>query len=631
MSELYNAQNIKILKGLDPVRKRPGMYIGSTGKSGLHHLVYEIVDNSIDEAMGGFCNLIQITIAEDGSVFVRDDGRGIPVDIHPDTGTSALEVVMTTLHAGGKFSKDSYKISGGLHGVGASVVNALSEWMEVMVMTEGRIYRQKYERGKAVSPVEDMGETTEHGTVTSFKPDPLIFQITDFDFDILESRFKELAYLNGGVRIEFEDRRIDEKRKYHFEGGIVEFVKALSKNKKNVHKDPIYIEGTFNDVKVQLALQYTTSYEEDILTFVNNIKTIEGGTHLTGLKTVLTKTMNDLGRKHSIIKDKDQNLQGEDVREGLTGIMSIFVKEPQFEGQTKAKLGNEEAHEAVIKVVRERLEEYFDYNQKDLKAILTKAMDAAKARLAAKKAREMVRRKNVLENTMLPGKLADCISQNLEETELFIVEGDSAGGSAKMARSRETQAILPLRGKILNVEKASLEKLLKNEQISNIIVAIGTGMGEDLNMGSLRYGKIIVMTDADVDGAHITTLLLTLIYRYMTPLITEGRVFIAQAPLYKIEMNRQKFYFYTDGELEAFLREHSDRKLNYSRFKGLGEMNPEQLWETTMNPADRKLVQITMEDAGEADRVFTILMGSEVEERRSFIQRHALSISNLDV
>ncbi|MDD4207339.1 toprim domain-containing protein, partial [Mesotoga sp.] len=466
---------------------------------------------------------------------------------------------------------------------------------------------------------------------TSFKPDPLIFNITDFDFDILEARFKELAYLNGGIKITFEDRRNEEKRSYHFEGGIVEFVKALTKNKKSIHKDPIYLEGSYNDVKIQLAMQYTTSYDEDVLTFVNNIKTIEGGTHLTGFKTVLTKTMNDLGRKHNILKEKDLNLQGEDLREGLSAILSVFVKEPQFEGQTKAKLGNDEAFEAVMKVVKEKLEEHFDYNQKDLKSILSKALEASRARLAAKKAREMIRRKNALENTTLPGKLADCISGNLDETEIFIVEGDSAGGSAKMARSREMQAILPLRGKILNVEKAGLDRMLKSETISNIIVALGTGMGEDFNMESLRYGRIIIMTDADVDGAHITTLLLTLFYRYMTPLITTGKVYIAQAPLYKIEMNRQKFYFYSDEELTTFLKEHSDRKLNYSRFKGLGEMNPEQLWETTMNPNDRKLVQISIEDAQEADRVFTILMGSEVEERRSFIQRHALSISNLDV
>jgi DNA gyrase subunit B len=503
--------------------------------------------------------------------------------------------------------------------------------MIVEVMVDGKVYRQKYERGKAIAPVEIIGETKEQGTITSFKPDPLIFNITDFDFDILEARFKELAYLNGGVKITFEDRRIGEKRSYHFEGGIVEFVKALSKNKKSIHKDPIYIEGSYNDVKIQLAMQYTTSYDEDILTFVNNIKTIEGGTHLTGFKTVLTKTMNDLGRKHNILKEKDPNLQGEDLREGLSAILSVFVKEPQFEGQTKAKLGNDEAFEAVMKVVKEKLEEHFDYNQKDLKAILSKALEASRARLAAKKAREMIRRKNALENTTLPGKLADCISENLDETEIFIVEGDSAGGSAKMARSREMQAILPLRGKILNVEKAGLDRMLKSETISNIIVALGTGMGEDFNIESLRYGRIIIMTDADVDGAHITTLLLTLFYRYMTPLITAGKVFIAQAPLYKIEMNRQKFYFYSDEELTAFLKEHSDRKLNYSRFKGLGEMNPEQLWETTMNPDDRKLVQINIEDAQEADRVFTILMGSEVEERRSFIQRHALSISNLDV
>ncbi|ACR79076.1 MULTISPECIES: DNA topoisomerase (ATP-hydrolyzing) subunit B [Kosmotoga] len=631
MSTDYNAQSIKILKGLEPVRQRPGMYIGSTGKAGLHHLIYEVVDNSIDEVVGGYCDYIKITIFEDGSVSVWDNGRGIPVDIHPETGTSALEVVMTTLHAGGKFSKDSYKISGGLHGVGVSVVNALSEWMEVKVYRDGKIYRQRYERGKPTTPVEIIGETDKRGSLVAFKPDSLVFTTTDFDFDILESRFKELAFLNPRVTIEFEDRRYDEKRVFHFEGGIVEFVKYLNRKKTAINKEPFYIEGTYNDVKIQLAMQYTNAYDENILTFVNNIKTVEGGTHLTGFKTVLTKMMNDYARKLNVLKDKDPNLQGEDVREGLTAVLSVFVKEPQFEGQTKAKLGNEEVYEAVIKVLRDKLPEVFDYHTKELKAIIIKALDAAKARVAAKKAREMIRRKNALENTTLPGKLADCTSTDLETTELFIVEGDSAGGSAKQARDREFQAILPLRGKILNVEKSSFEKLLKNEQINNIIVAIGTGIGDDCKLENLRYGKIIIMTDADVDGAHIRTLLLTLFYRYMTPLINAGHIYIAQAPLYKVELNRKKYYFYSDEELEEFLKNNDGKKVSIQRYKGLGEMNPDQLWETTMNPESRKLIKIEMEDVEEADRVFTILMGSEVEERREFIERHALMITELDV
>ncbi|MCD6159437.1 MAG: DNA topoisomerase (ATP-hydrolyzing) subunit B [Thermotogae bacterium] len=627
----YNAESIKILKGLDPVRKRPGMYIGSTGKAGLHHLVYEVVDNSIDEVVAGFCDQIEVTIFEDGTVRVCDNGRGIPVDVHPDTGTSALEVVMTTLHAGGKFSKDSYKISGGLHGVGVSVVNALSEWLEVKVHREGEIYRQRYERGIAVTPVEIIGRTDKKGTETWFKPDRLVFTTTDFDFDILESRLRELAFLNPRVRIIFEDKRISEKRVFHYEGGISEFVRFMNKKKTAVNKQPYYVEGEYNDIKVQLALQYTTSFEEHILTFVNNIKTVEGGTHLTGFKTIMTKLVNDYAKKFNILKEKDPNLQGEDVREGLTAVLSIFIREPQFEGQTKAKLGNEEAYEAVIKVLRDKLSEVFEYNQKEVKAIISKAVDAARARLAAKKAREMVRRKNALENTTLPGKLADCISQDLDNTELFIVEGDSAGGSAKQARDREFQAILPLRGKILNVEKASFEKLLKNEQINNIIVAVGTGIGDDLNLEKLRYGKIIIMTDADVDGAHIRTLILTLLYRYMTPLISNGRVYIAQAPLYKIDLNKKKYYFFSDEELEAFTKENPGRKFNIQRYKGLGEMNPDQLWETTMDPEKRKLIRIEMEDAEEADRVFSILMGSEVEGRRDFIKRHALLVDNLDI
>jgi len=629
--KIYDAQSIKILKGLDPVRKRPGMYIGSTGKAGLHHLVYEVLDNSIDEVVAGECDLITITIEKDGSVRITDNGRGIPIDIHPETGSSALEVVMTTLHAGGKFSKDTYKISGGLHGVGVSVVNALSEWLEVKIYRDGKIYRQVYEQGKPVTSVEVVGDTKLSGTETSFRPDKSVFSTTDFDFDILESKFKELAYLNPGVKITFEDKRIGEKRTFDFDGGIVEYVKAINKKRRALNKEPYYIEGEYNDIKVQLALQFTSSYDEKIMTFVNNVKTVEGGTHLTALKTVLTRVFNDYAKEFNILKKKDDNLHGEDIREGLTAILSVLIKEPQFEGQTKAKLGNEEAYEAVIKIVREKLSEVIEMNKTEVKSILNKALEAAKARLAAKKAREMIRRKNVLENTTLPGKLADCVSEDLENTELFIVEGDSAGGSAKQARERGFQAILPLRGKILNVEKAGMDRLLKNETINNIIVAIGSGIGEECSVSKLRYGKIIIMTDADVDGAHITTLLLTLFYRYMTPLIAAGKIYVAQAPLYKIEIGKQSYYFYTDEELQRFLKENSDKKYSFSRYKGLGEMNPDQLWDTTMDPSSRKLVQITMEDAEEADRVFTILMGSEVEERREFIKRHALAITDLDV
>lgn len=629
--KIYDAQSIKILKGLDPVRKRPGMYIGSTGKAGLHHLVYEVLDNSIDEVVAGECDLITITIEKDGSVRITDNGRGIPVDIHPETGSSALEVVMTTLHAGGKFSKETYKISGGLHGVGVSVVNALSEWLEVKIYRDGKIYRQVYEQGRPVTSVEVIGETKLTGTETSFRPDKNVFSTTDFDFDILEAKFKELAYLNPGVKITFEDKRIGEKRTFDFDGGIVEYVKAINKKRRALNKEPYYIEGEYNEIKVQLAIQFTSSYDEKIMTFVNNVKTVEGGTHLTALKTVLTRVFNDYAKEFNILKKKDDNLHGEDIREGLTAILSILIKEPQFEGQTKAKLGNEEAYEAVIKVVREKLSEVIEMNKTEVKSILNKALEAAKARLAAKKAREMIRRKNVLENTTLPGKLADCVSQDLENTELFIVEGDSAGGSAKQARERGFQAILPLRGKILNVEKAGIDRLLKNETINNIIVAIGTGIGEECDVSKLRYGKIIIMTDADVDGAHITTLLLTLFYRYMTPLIAEGKIYVAQAPLYKIDIGKQSHYFYTDEELQSFLKENSDKKYSFSRYKGLGEMNPDQLWDTTMDPSSRKLVQIKMEDAEEADRVFTILMGSEVDERRDFIKRHALAITDLDV
>ena len=625
--ERYTARDIKILKGLEAVRKRPGMYVGSTGKRGLHHLVYEVVDNSVDEALAGYCSRIRVSLMEDGSVEVEDDGRGIPVDIHPDVGKSALEVVMTTLHAGGKFSKDSYKISGGLHGVGVSVVNALSEWMEVEVYREGKVYRQRYSRGEPVTPVEVVGRTEKRGTKVRFKPDPEIFSTVEFDPDVIERRLRELAFLNPGLEITFEDRTRRSKKVFKYEGGLSQFVEYLNKGRKVLH-DVIRVSGRYNDVVVDVAFQYTLSYSEDIQAYANNIKTVDGGTHVTAFKTTLTRLMNEYGKKMGVLK-KGQSFQGEDVREGLTAVISVLLKNPEFEGQTKSKLGNEEALEVVSKVLREGLRDYFDTNQQVLKRILDRISQAMRAREAARRAKEMIRRKNVLESTSLPGKLADCTSSDLEKSELFIVEGDSAGGSAKQARDREYQAILPIRGKILNVEKASFDKLLKNEQIGDIIVAIGTGIGDDFDMKKLRYGKVIIMTDADIDGAHIRTLLLTLFYRYMRPLIEEGRVYIALPPLYRVSSGKEVHYVYSDEELEEILKD--SKRYTIQRYKGLGEMNPEQLWETTMDPDRRKIVKVTIEDAEEADRLFEILLGSDSSSRRDFIERHALSVTNLDI
>ncbi|AIY87464.1 MULTISPECIES: DNA topoisomerase (ATP-hydrolyzing) subunit B [unclassified Thermotoga] len=635
--EKYSAESIKVLKGLEPVRMRPGMYIGSTGKRGLHHLVYEVVDNSVDEALAGYCDWIRVTLHEDGSVEVEDNGRGIPVDTHPEEGRSALEVVFTVLHAGGKFSKDSYKISGGLHGVGVSVVNALSEWLEVRVHRDGKIYRQRYERGKPVTPVEVIGETDKHGTIVRFKPDPLIFSETEFDPDVLEHRLREIAFLVPGLKIEFEDRINGEKKTFKFDGGIVEYVKYLNRGKKVFH-DVIYMKRTEkvqtkngeDEVIVEIAFQYTDSYSEDIVSFANTIKTVDGGTHVTAFKSTLTRLMNEYGKKHNFLK-KDDSFQGEDVREGLTAVISVYVKNPEFEGQTKSKLGNEEVKEAVTKAMREELKKIFDANPELVKTILSKIMSTKQAREAAKRAREMVRRKNVLQNTTLPGKLADCSSTHREKTELFIVEGDSAGGSAKQARDREFQAVLPIRGKILNVEKSSLDKLLKNEQISDIIVAVGTGIGDDFDEGKLRYGRIIIMTDADIDGAHIRTLLLTLFYRYMRPLIEQGRVYIALPPLYRIKAGKEEFYVYSDLELMEYKEKLQGKRIEIQRYKGLGEMNPEQLWETTMNPETRKIIRVTIEDAEEADRLFEILMGNDPSSRREFIERHALKVKELDI
>ncbi|MGC8954750.1 MAG: DNA topoisomerase (ATP-hydrolyzing) subunit B [Fervidobacterium sp.] len=628
----YNAHNIQVLKGLEPVRQRPGMYIGSTGKNGLHHLVYEIVDNSIDEALQGFCDIIKVTIRVDDSVEVEDNGRGIPVDIHPETGTSALEVVMTTLHAGGKFSKNSYKVSGGLHGVGASVVNALSEWMEVEVHRDGKIYNQKYSRGVKTTEVEVIGETNKRGTIVRFKPDKLIFTTTEFDSDTILARLRDLAFLNPNVTIEFVDERYDIRKTLHFSGGLKEFIWYLSKGSKTLH-EPVLIDGTYQDIEVHVAFQYTDEDGETIVSFVNNIKTIDGGTHVTGFKTAFTRVVNDLGKKKNLIKGEP--FKGEDLREGMTAIVNVLMMgTPQFEGQTKSKLGNEEVQEAVAKVVREKLIDYFEVNETVLKVIIQKAQQAREAREAAKRAREAVKRKSPLGASTLPGKLADCITKNIEEAELFIVEGDSAGGSAKQARDRNFQAILPLRGKILNVEKSNELKLLKNEQIRDIITAIGAGIGEGFDTSKLRYGKIVIMTDADVDGAHIRTLLLALFYRYMRQLIEEERIYIAVPPLYKLAVSGEKAaYLYSNEELREKLESVKDKKYEIQRYKGLGEMNPEQLWETTMNPKTRKIVKVRIEDAEEADSLFEILMGKDPEERKEYIMRHArqLSLVDLDV
>jgi len=625
----YSAQNIKVLKGLEPVRQRPGMYIGSTGKAGLHHLVYEIVDNSIDESLQGYCDTIKVTIFKDGSVEVEDNGRGIPVDIHPETGKSALEVVMTTLHAGGKFSKDSYKVSGGLHGVGASVVNALSQWLEVEVHRDGKVYYQRYERGTPTCEVKIIGETEKRGTIVRFKPDPLIFSTTDFDTDTILMRLRELAFLNPNITIHFKDERNNTERTFHYTGGIKEFVSHLSKGSKSLH-EPVYISGEYEKIKVEVSFQYTDSDFEKIYSFVNNIRTVDGGTHVTGFKSAFTRVVNELGRKTGQLK-KD-SLRGDDVREGMVAVISVLMSStPEFEGQTKSKLGNEEVQEAVAKVVREKLLEFFETNENTLKIIIQKALEAKKAREAAKHAREMVKRKSVFGSSSLPGKLADCITKKLEESELFIVEGDSAGGSAKQARDRNFQAILPLRGKILNVEKSSWLKLLKNEQVRDIITALGVGIGDDFDIKKLRYGKIIIMTDADVDGAHIRTLLLTLFYRYMKELIEEGRIYIAQPPLYKLTVGKDHYYFYSDEELEDFKKTLEDKKYEIQRYKGLGEMNPEQLWETTMDPNTRKLLKVSIEDAETADELFEMLMGSDTESRKEFIFRHALSVKEIDV
>jgi len=626
----YDADDIQVLEGLQAVRKRPGMYIGSTDVRGLHHLVHEVVDNSIDEVMGGFCTSITVEINIDGSVTIVDDGRGIPTGIHEKYGKSALELVMTTLHAGGKFDRKSYRVSGGLHGVGLSVVNALSEWLEVEVRRDGKIFYQRYERGQPVTPVKEIGETDGRGTKITFKPDQEIFEETVFDGEILSHRLRDLAFLNRGVRIEFIDRRTGRRERFHYEGGLTEFVLYINKNKNVLHETPIYLAGEKDDVMVEAAMQYTDSFTENIHSFVNNISTIEGGTHLVGFRAALTRTMNDYARSYNFIKNNGDSLSGEDVREGLTAVLSVKLPEPQFEGQTKTKLGNSEVRGIVESIIGEKLYQFLEENPKIAETCLERAILAQRAREAARKARELTRRKNFLESTSLPGKLADCSEKDPSKSELFIVEGDSAGGSAKQGRDRTFQAILPLRGKVLNVEKARMDRILKNAEIRNLITAIGTGIGEEFDIDKARYHRIIIMTDADVDGAHIRTLLLTLFFRYMRPLIEKGYIYIAQPPLYRVSKGRTERYVYSERERIEAVNELG-RGVSVQRYKGLGEMNPRQLWETTMNPESRILKKVTIDDAVRADELFTVLMGDSVQPRKDFIFAHAREVENLDV
>lgn len=642
----YNAKNINVLKGLDAVRKRPAMYIGDVSSRGLHHLVNEVVDNSIDESLAGFCDKIEITIRKDGSITVEDNGRGIPVDIHPEEKRSALEVVMTVLHAGGKFDKNSYKVSGGLHGVGVSVVNALAERLKVEVRRDGKIYFQEFKRGVPVYKVKEIGKAgkNETGTKITFFPDPEIFNITEFKFSTLTERMRELAYLNKTITIIIKDERNGgEEETYHFKGGLVEFVQYLDENRQPLHKT-VYIDGIKDNTPVEIAFQYTDRYTENIFSYVNNINTTEGGTHLSGFKTALTRTLNNYAYKNKLIKEGKINLTGEDFREGLTAVLSVKVAEPQFEGQTKTKLGNSETRSAVEMLVGEKLTDFLEENPAIGRKIIEKCSRAAEAREAARKARDLTRRKNALDTMHLPGKLADCSITDPEHCEIYIVEGDSAGGSAKQGRDRKFQAILPLKGKILNVEKAKINKILENNEIKAIISAIGAGIGVDFNEEKARYGKIILMTDADVDGSHIRTLLLTFLYRYMQELITAGKVYIAQPPLYKIKKGKEEFYAFDEKERNEILKrlkvngkgkEPLDEKnlkgVSISRYKGLGEMNPEQLWETTMNPETRTVLQVMIESAAAADKIFETLMGDDVEPRRAFIEKNAKYVKNLDI
>ena len=628
----YGAEQIQILEGLEAVRMRPGMYIGSTSERGLHHLVYEVVDNSIDEALAGYCDHIDVTIHKDNSITVVDNGRGIPVDMH-ESGKPAVEVVLTVLHAGGKFGGDGYKVSGGLHGVGVSVVNALSTSMEVQVKRDGKIYEIAFERGVTTKPLTVVGTTAETGTRVHFVPDPEIFSVTTYSYETLRHRLRELSFLNHGITIGLHDERVEPVRSesFHFEGGISSFVEHLNRKKEVLNPEPIYFNGVKDATVVEIAMQYNDSYQENIYSFVNNINTEEGGTHLAGFKLALTRAANDFARKQGILKDKDSNLSGDDVREGLTCVISLKIREPQFEGQTKTKLGNSEVRGIVDSIVTEGLSEYFDENPAITKRIIEKAIMASRAREAARKARELTRRKNALEVSSLPGKLADCSVKDPEQAEIYLVEGDSAGGSAKQGRDRRFQAILPLRGKILNVEKARLDKIFANAEIRTMITAFGTGISEDFDLSKRRYGKIIIMTDADVDGAHIRTLLLTFLYRYMKPLIEHGHVYIAQPPLYQIRKGKKHWYTYSDDELARKLDEVGRDGVTVQRYKGLGELNPEQLWEPTMDPEGRTMLRVEMEDAEEADELFTILMGDKVEPRRQFIEENAKLVRNLDI
>ena len=609
------------------------MYIGSTGPRGLHHLVYEVVDNSIDEALAGYCSDIYVSINEDGSILVKDNGRGIPVEVHPKTGKSTLETVLTVLHAGGKFGGGGYKVSGGLHGVGISVVNALSEWLVAEVHHDGKIYRQRYEKGVATSEIKVVGETKTTGTTITFKPDATIFDEVEYKYDTLEHRLRELAFLNKGVNIVLEDKREDQEKtkKFHYEGGLREFVKHLNKTKTGIHDDIVYIEKKVKDYMVEVALQYTDGYTENIYSFANNINTHEGGTHLSGFKTAMTKVVNDYSRKNGILKEKDSNLLGEDIREGLTAVISIKLPEPQFEGQTKTKLGNTAVRGVVDSVTVEEIGSFLEENPTTARIIVDKALRAQRAREAAKKARELTRRKSVLESTSLPGKLADCAEKDPSKSEIFLVEGDSAGGSANKGRDRHSQAILPLRGKILNVEKSRLDKILSSDEIRNMITAYGCSIGDDFDLEKARYHKIVIMTDADVDGAHIRTLLLTFFFRYMRPLIENGYVYIAQPPLYKVKKQKKEYYVYSDQELNTLLEQLGRSGIELQRYKGLGEMNAEQLWETTMNPETRTLLQVSIEDASMADEIFSMLMGDKVAPRKEFIEENARYVRNLDI
>lgn len=627
----YSADQIQILEGLEAVRLRPGMYIGSTSERGLHHLVYEVVDNSIDEALAGFCTDINVTIEADNSITVSDNGRGIPVDMH-ESGKPAVEVVLTVLHAGGKFGDGGYKVSGGLHGVGVSVVNALSKSMDVEVRRDGKIYRIAFARGETVKPLEIIGTAQDTGTTVHFLPDDEIFTVKEFNYDTLKNRLRELAFLNSGIMITLTDKRKGgQTQTFHFEGGIKSFVEHLNRKKERINPTPIYFNGRRDDAVVEVAMQYTDAYQENIFSYVNNINTEEGGMHLVGFKTALTKVANEFAKRHNLLKSNDSTLSGEDVREGLTAVISVKLHNPQFEGQTKTKLGNVEIRSLVSAVVNESLSEFFEENPTLTKQILEKAVMAARAREAARKARELTRRKNALEISSLPGKLADCSVKDPDKAEIYIVEGDSAGGSAKQGRDRRFQAILPLRGKILNVEKARLDKIFANAEIRTMITAFGTGISEDFDLSKRRYGKIIIMTDADVDGAHIRTLLLTFFYRYMKPLVDHGHVYIAQPPLYQIRKGKDHWYTYSDEELSKKLDEVGRDGATVQRYKGLGEMNPEQLWETTMDPMKRTMLRVEVNDAVEADELFTILMGDQVAPRRQFIEENARLVKNLDI